>query len=151
MYGGGNIAITVSDEEPDAIAGKYRVRGRRRRRSSLGAAGGGGGGSDSELFRWIQRKVIRWWMFLFFVPALIVLVLESSRMERKIPITVVNVKKDNKMNVEVVHGNLNRLDPTTRIVAGMRRRKILVFNFYFCLTSLGVKVEFRSRWIFFGN
>ncbi|KMZ64596.1 hypothetical protein ZOSMA_35G00530 [Zostera marina] len=61
-------------------------------------------------------------MFLFFVPALIVLVLESSRMEKKIPITVVNVKKDNKMNVEVVHGNLNRLDPTTRIVAGMRRR-----------------------------
>lgn len=109
------IAVSVSDEDSDGPA-KVRVRVRQRRKKTVIRVSGG-------ICRKIVRKVVRWWLVLIILPSFALLFFEISRITRK--------SGDGGRNVELVddqkpHGNLNRLDPTTRVVNGVRKRESLV-------------------------
>ncbi|CAA6657721.1 unnamed protein product [Spirodela intermedia] len=103
------IAVSVSDEESDEPA-KVRVRVRQKRKKTVIRVSGG-------IWRRIVRKVVRWWPVLIILPTFAVLFFEISRVTWK--------SGDVGKKVELVddqkpHGNLNRLDPTTRVVNGVR-------------------------------
>ncbi|MQL99593.1 hypothetical protein Taro_032321 [Colocasia esculenta] len=104
------VSIPISDDDSDEPTAKLRVRARRRRKKP-GIRGGGG------FCRWIVRTAIRWWPVLLFFPVIVLLVFEVSGSSRKPdeggdPVEVVHEEES--------HGNLNRLDPTTRVVNGVR-------------------------------
>lgn len=114
-----NISISVSDDESDELAGKMRVRVRKKRRK-FGFRG------NNEYFRRAIKKLLKWWTVLFFVFAAGLLLFEASRISRK-PSLVrgsehVAAKKSGYIADNRSEGNLNRLDPTTRMVAGVRER-----------------------------
>ncbi|RZR97893.1 hypothetical protein BHM03_00027147 [Ensete ventricosum] len=102
------ISISVSDD--DEVTGRMRVRVRPKRKKP-GLRG------RRELLRWAVRTAIRWWPVLLFLPAVALLLLESSRLGRKLPDEV----GDNLAASAKVESlkNLNRLDPTTRVVHGV--------------------------------
>lgn len=110
----------ISDEDSDDVAGKMRVRVRRKRKKS--ALRG-----KNELARQILRQLQRWWPVLLFLPAAGLLVFEASRIGRK-PSPVINSELVTQKSPEIIvekksEGNLNRLDPSTRVVGGVRQRK----------------------------
>ncbi|XP_016163171.1 uncharacterized protein LOC107605720 [Arachis ipaensis] len=122
-----NVSITVSDEEPDEL-GRMRVRARRKRKKL----------SNRRLLR---RLFVRYWTLLVIIPAACLLFFEASRIARYNSSssnnvdseTVTETTGDNRavneskpavgkgMGVEQ-HKNLNRLDPTTHVVGGVRER-----------------------------
>lgn len=59
---------------------------------------------------------MRWWTVLIFLPAIGLLLVESSKVARKPQ----EEPKSEPVPVEDSMGNLNRLDPTTRVVNGVR-------------------------------
>lgn len=117
----------ISDEDFDDVNGKMRVRVQRKRKKSALRA-------KNELARQILRQLRRWWPVLLFLPAVGLLVFEASRIGRK-PSPVINSELVTQKSPEIVtqkspeisvekksEGNLNRLDPTTRVVGGVRQR-----------------------------
>lgn len=120
MFHNSSIAINVSDEDSDDVSGKLRVRARRKRKKS-GARG------KPESARRILILLRRWWPVLLFLPAAGLLFFEASRIGRK-PSPLINselaTQKTQDLVVETKSvGNLNRLDPTTRVFDGVRQRK----------------------------
>ncbi|XVF36178.1 hypothetical protein REPUB_Repub19eG0035600 [Reevesia pubescens] len=126
-----SISILVSDDESDEL-GRMRVRVRRRRKKH------GHLRVRTELTQRLIRWFVRYWMLLIFLPAAVLLLFEATRIGRK-PGLVVNsevneVKKPNfSSNSELSKvkelqqekksdSNLNRLDPTTHVVGGVRER-----------------------------
>lgn len=117
------VSISVSDSDSDETAAKLRVRARRRRKRP-GIHGNAG------ISRRIVRTAVRWWPVLLFVPAVVLLVFEVSRTGGKSaegggPLEVVVHEEDSR-------GKLNRLDPTMRVVNGVREREwfgLLVIQF----------------------
>ncbi|GAB2219041.1 hypothetical protein Droror1_Dr00006668 [Drosera rotundifolia] len=115
-----SVSISIADEvsvtddiAPDRIRSRPR---KKRRKPSLRPA--------DELLRRILRGVRRWWPLLIFVPALGLFVFEASRIGvgngRRMESGATKGKvgglgKDSK-------GNLNRMNPTTRVVGGVRER-----------------------------
>ncbi|ONK74595.1 uncharacterized protein A4U43_C03F8110 [Asparagus officinalis] len=116
-----NISISISDEESDELAGKLRARVRRKRKK-LGFRG------KNNLIRRIFRVSRRWWPVLLFLPAIALLLFEISKLAVKPqeegkfsdPEPVKQAKVSTEP-VKEVPANLNRLDPVTRVIGGVRQ------------------------------
>ncbi|GAV71606.1 DUF616 domain-containing protein [Cephalotus follicularis] len=126
MFNNNSISISVSDDDLDEL-GRMRVRVRRKRKKH-------GHRVKNEFARRLIRLLLRYWALLIFLPAAALLIFEVSRMPRKPSLEV-----DSKLSADTRPSlnnsrlspapklinnktNLNRLDPTTRIVAGVRDR-----------------------------
>ncbi|XP_027331623.1 uncharacterized protein LOC113847005 [Abrus precatorius] len=116
FHNNNSVSISVSDDESDEL-GRMRVRARRKRRK-LGHR------------RWLRKLLLRYWMLLIIIPAACLLIFEASRIGRK-PSLNVNSEIETRNNqlhrsnpalVKEPHSNLNRLDPTTHVVGGVRER-----------------------------
>ncbi|XP_057973403.1 probable hexosyltransferase MUCI70 isoform X2 [Malania oleifera] len=121
MFNNKSISISVSDEDSDEL-GKMRARVRRKRpKFGLRLRG------KHELARRLLRMLVKWWAVLLFLLAVGLLVFEASRIGRK-PGPVMNsevgvTKKFGFITEKRLDGgNLNRLDPTSRVVRGVRER-----------------------------
>ncbi|XP_062090523.1 probable hexosyltransferase MUCI70 [Humulus lupulus] len=122
MFNNNSIAISVSDDESDEL-GRARAR-LRKKRKKLGLRNNSNG-----LSRWLIRKLLKNWMFLIFLPAAGLLLFEASSFvlsphAGKSPngsgSELSSIKKPSQEKKS--EGNLNRLDPTTRVVGGVRER-----------------------------
>lgn len=116
MFSNNSISISVSDEDPDEL-GRMRVRVRRKRKKP-------GHPVKNELARTVVLLLLKYWMFLILLPAVGLLVFEASRIGRKpSPLATPELGTVTKPSLEKKPGgNLNRLDPTTRVVGGVRER-----------------------------
>ncbi|EHA8590091.1 DNA-directed RNA polymerase subunit beta [Cocos nucifera] len=121
-----SISVSVSDD--DDVTGRMRVRVRHKRKKP-------GTRGRPDFCRRIVRKAIRWWTVLLFLPAIALLLVESSKVARKPQ----GEPKLEPVAVKESTGNLNRLDPITRVVRGVREP---------CLKMLGPeklqKLEFPA-------
>lgn len=118
-------AVTISDDETDEL-GRMRVRARRKRKK-LGNR------------RLIRKLLVKYWMLLIIIPAAFLLFYEATRIGlRPSASNVIKTPSGNQdddrssptfqeMHVKT---NLNRLDPTTHLVAGVRERKSLIESFF---------------------
>jgi hypothetical protein len=96
-----SISITVSDEDGAAAAAAptRRPRGGRRKAAARG------------LGQRAARLVARWWPVLLLLPAVALLLFEASRLRGSPPAPAAHAS------------SLGRLDPTTRLVRGVRERE----------------------------
>uniref|UniRef100_A0A1J3D3P7 TOD1/MUCI70 glycosyltransferase-like domain-containing protein n=1 Tax=Noccaea caerulescens TaxID=107243 RepID=A0A1J3D3P7_NOCCA len=114
-----SVSISVSDDETNDL-NRIRTRTRRKRKKP-------GHRTSFELPRYILRLFVRYWIVLVFLVAVGLLVFESTRIgtkpansepsELKNP-DLSGKESPNKKN----EGNLNRLDPTTKVIGGVRQR-----------------------------
>ncbi|CAN4122772.1 unnamed protein product [Withania somnifera] len=113
-----SVSINVSEDEPDEFVNKLRARARRKRKKIALR-------SKYSFSHIVLRKLIKWWPVLLFLLAFCVLIFEASRIGGRTS-TVVE-----KSNSEAGHKadkvvemkqpkNLNRLDPVTHVVHGVR-------------------------------
>ncbi|CAO2171459.1 unnamed protein product [Urochloa humidicola] len=93
-----SISITVSDEDGAAAAPARRPRAGRRKAAAR------------SLGQRAVRLVARWWPVLLLLPAVALLLFEASRLRGSPPTPAAHVS------------SLGRLDPTTRLVHGVRER-----------------------------
>lgn len=111
-----SISISVSDDDSDE---KTKVRARRKRRKSSWRG-------KNELAQRLFRILLKWWPVLLFLPFAGLLVFEASRIGRKPSLVVETEPNSHRKTGPVVEnkseGNLNRLDPTTHMVGGVRER-----------------------------
>ncbi|XP_042492908.1 probable hexosyltransferase MUCI70 isoform X2 [Macadamia integrifolia] len=110
-----SVSISISDDESDELAGKMRVRSRRKRKK-LRFRG------QDDFLRRMFRKLLKWWMLLLFLPAVGLLILETSRIAGKPNEGSKSLSKSGFVGEEISEGNLNHLNPTTRMVNGVRER-----------------------------
>lgn len=94
-----SISITVSDEDGAAAAPTRRPRAGRRKAAARSF------GERSV------RLLARWWPVLLLLPAIALLLFEASRLSGSPPAPAAHVS------------SLGRLDPTTRVVHGVRERE----------------------------
>ncbi|KAK1323082.1 hypothetical protein QJS10_CPA02g00101 [Acorus calamus] len=106
-----SVSIAVDDDESEDLSGKARVTRIRWRRRRLRDPVPG------DLVRRVLRWVIRRWTILIFLPAAVFLLIEASRMSGS---PVIRDRSPPARETESV-GNLNRLDPTTRVINGIRQ------------------------------
>lgn len=107
-----SVSISVSDDESDEL-GRMRVRARRKRKK-LGHK------------RLLRKLLLKYWMLLIIIPAAGLLVFEVTSIGRKPNLKLNSETKTHESRPTLVKeslGNLNRLDPTTHVVAGVRERK----------------------------
>lgn len=134
-----SVSISVPDDDSDELS-RVRARVRKKRRKPPSRHGNGG-----ELARWVVRKLMRNWMLLIFLPAACLLLFEVSRLGGKSNSVVKPQIGDSRVvpdpkprsadNLTLYtksEGNLNRLDPTTHVVHGVRERKS-TFWFWVCI------------------
>lgn len=107
------VSILVSDDESDEL-GRMRVRARRKRKK-LGHK------------RLLRKLLLKYWMLLIIIPAACLLFYEATRIGL-VPQSRTHVDGSTPTLVKQSHPNLDRLDPTTHVVAGVRERKF-IFNF----------------------
>ncbi|TKY57758.1 hypothetical protein E2542_SST14811 [Spatholobus suberectus] len=117
MFSNNNsVSISVSDDEYDEL-GRMRIRARRKRKK-LGHR------------RLLRKLLVKYWMLLIIVPALGLLLFEASRIGLR-PSLNTNTDIETRNNrvdrssptlQKEPPANLNRLDPTTRLVGGVRER-----------------------------
>ncbi|KAI5393037.1 probable hexosyltransferase MUCI70 [Lathyrus oleraceus] len=110
--------VSISDDETDEL-GRMRVRARRKRKK-LGNR------------RLIRKLLVKYWMLLIIIPAAFLLFYETTRIglrpsaSNNIATTSGNQDDDRSSPTLIeeirVKTNLNRLDPTTHVVAGVRER-----------------------------
>ncbi|XP_057965735.1 probable hexosyltransferase MUCI70 [Malania oleifera] len=114
----GGLSIPVYDDGPDgniAAPAKSRlVQPRRKRKKLVGFPG-----KHEFLRRRMLGKLFKWWPLLLFLPAIGLLVLEWSRI---LGVSRQMGRPKHDFSEKEVQGNLNRLDPTTRMVNGTRQR-----------------------------
>ncbi|KAH0859027.1 hypothetical protein HID58_087288 [Brassica napus] len=96
-----SVSISVSDEESNE--NRIRARTRRKRKKP-------GHRTTSELPRYFLRLFLRYWIVLVFESTRII---TKSAKLKKSPDSIPNKKNE---------GNLNRLDPTTKVISGVRQR-----------------------------
>ncbi|GMH16688.1 hypothetical protein Nepgr_018529 [Nepenthes gracilis] len=114
-----SISISVSDEDSDELAaGRVRVRVRRKRKKWALR-------SNADLIRRFVRMFAKWWPLSLFFLALGLLLFEASRISQKptsdeMKSRILNPRFDGVEKKPMA--NLNRLDPTTRVVRGVRER-----------------------------
>ncbi|XP_073052960.1 probable hexosyltransferase MUCI70 isoform X2 [Primulina eburnea] len=113
-----SISISVSDEEHDEPSGRSRVRVHRKRKIQ-------GPRARPDFTRKFISKLLKWWPAVVLLFAVVLLIYEAVKIGR-VPNSgphrlknLVNVASRSSNNTP---GNLNRLDPTTRIVGGARQR-----------------------------
>lgn len=135
MFANNSISIPVSDEDSDELA-RMRVRAKKKRKKH-------GFRVKNEFPRRLVKFLVRYWTLLIFFPAVGLVLFEVSRLGRRPSLAVRNgVGSLEKQGVEVKlehlsinktssetksGGNLNRLDPVTHVVHGVRERKWLRF------------------------
>ncbi|KAE8709951.1 30S ribosomal protein S9 [Hibiscus syriacus] len=128
-FSNNSISIMVSDDDSDEL-GRKRVRARRKRKKH------GHQRPRNELNQLLIRLFVKYWMLLIFLPAAMLIIFEVTSVGRKPGLVVhseVNeVKSPNLMgnseltkSKEATQGKkpdskLNRLDPITHIVSGVR-------------------------------
>lgn len=129
-----NVSISISDDSSDELAGKLKPRVRRKRRK-LGLRG------KTQFSREvIINRIVKLWPLLVFIPFAALLVFEAYRLGGK-PNPLGKPSESVPRNKPVQHidkkppENLNRLDPLTRVVRGVRERKHLLLKI-FVLNSL---------------
>ncbi|KAG4931680.1 hypothetical protein AAZX31_17G234000 [Glycine max] len=107
-----SVSISVSDDEPDEL-GRMRIRARRKRKK-LGNR------------RLLRKLLLRYWMLLIIVPTVGLLIFEATRIARSpslnIEIPINKADRSSPTFRKEPPANLNRLDPTTHVVAGVRER-----------------------------
>lgn len=131
MFNNG-MSISVSDDDSDEL-GKMRVRVRRKRKK-LGFR------PHNELARRVLRMLVKWWALLLFIPVAGLLIFEVSRIGRR-PSSGVNSELGTVMKSELgkvnqmgssagrkPDGNLNRRDPTFRVVGGVKERCLKILS-----------------------
>ncbi|KAK4274751.1 hypothetical protein QN277_017933 [Acacia crassicarpa] len=148
-----NVAISVLDDESDDH-GRMRARARRNRKKLLHR------GENGFALR-LLRKVQRYWMLLIIIPVVGFLVFEAFIIGRKPSLIVSSqlgtLNDPSQLNLEFSkvdqstptlgkdpRSNLNRFDPTTRVIGGVRQRclKLLPPEE---LEHLDIPVEKESR------
>ncbi|KAI0511832.1 hypothetical protein KFK09_012464 [Dendrobium nobile] len=107
-----SISFSISDDESDEPVGKMKVQGRRKRKKQFLR-------SNRGFLDRALRLLARWWPLMIFIPAIVLLAFEASKLGRKQSETV-KVEKQQLEGSQVQKTNLNRLDPTTRVVNGVR-------------------------------
>lgn len=130
MFSNNSISISVSDDDSDEL-GRVRARVRKKRKKP-GFRNNGNG-----LSRWLLRKLVKYWMVLIFLPAAGLLLFEASSFVMRPEVGKTPSHSDSQLSPikkpsqeKKSDGNLNRLDPTTRVVGGVRERK---WAFFFLL------------------
>ncbi|XP_054817286.1 probable hexosyltransferase MUCI70 [Prosopis cineraria] len=126
-----NVAISVLDDESDDL-GRMRVRARRKRKKLLHR------GENGFALR-LLKKLLKYWMLLIIIPVVGFLVFEAFIIGTK-PGLRVNSQlgtpdEPSQFNLEFnkvdqstptlgkdPKSNLNRLDPTSRVIGGVRQR-----------------------------
>lgn len=109
-----NVSISVSDDESDEL-GRMRIRARRKRKK-LGNR------------RFLRKLLLRYWMLLIILPAFCLLLFEAFRISRNLTSlnnnthTNTHTHTHTHTSLKDPPANLNRLDPTTHVVAGVRER-----------------------------
>ncbi|XP_050387741.1 probable hexosyltransferase MUCI70 [Argentina anserina] len=113
-----SIPISLSDEESDEL-GRMRVRVRRKRKK-LGYR------FKNEFLRRVVRSLVKYWAILILALAIGLLLYEAWSIGWKSTPPVVKSEKPSPVNnassEKNSEANLNRLDPTTRIIHGVRQR-----------------------------
>lgn len=118
------VAISLSDDDPEDPLNRMRPRVRRKRKKP-------GSRSRPDLTRRIVVKLLKWWPALLLLPAAGLLIYEAIKIgggEIRSPPPV--RKSDNvaaQSSKAKPQGNLNKLDPLTRVVGGVRERKSYFF------------------------
>ncbi|ESQ43494.1 hypothetical protein EUTSA_v10013482mg [Eutrema salsugineum] len=105
-----SVSISVSDDEPNDL-NRIRTRTRRKRKKP-------GHRTTFELPRYFLRLLHRYWIVLVFLLAVGLLVFESTSIGTKSELKIPDSSGKSKKN----DGNLNRLDPTTKVIGGVRQR-----------------------------
>ncbi|XP_057765972.1 probable hexosyltransferase MUCI70 [Salvia miltiorrhiza] len=113
------VTISVSDDDPEDPSSRMRPRFRRKRKNP-------GSRSRPDFTRRIVAKLLKWWPALLLLPAACLLIYEAIKIgdgeirnppsARKSDHVATQSSKDKPL------GNLNKLDPTTRVVGGVRER-----------------------------
>lgn len=133
-----NVSISVVDDESNEL-GRMRARARRKRKKLLHR------GENGFAMR-LLRKLLKHWTLLIVLPVVGFLVFEASMLGRKPSLVMTSQlgtpdkpvrfslelsKVDNSTPtlLKDPHHNLNRLDPTTRVIGGVRQRKSRIFQF----------------------
>ncbi|KAE8667553.1 30S ribosomal protein S9 [Hibiscus syriacus] len=128
-FNNNSISILVSDDESDEL-GRKRVRAWRKRKKH------GHHRPRNELNQRLIRLFVKYWMLLIFLPAAVLFIFEVTSIGRKPRLVadseVNEVKKPNLMGKLQLtklkeptqrnksSSNLNRLDPITHVVGGVR-------------------------------
>lgn len=110
-----NVSIALSDDSDNDHAGKSRSRFRRKRRK-FGPRG------KSDRNAQFIRRILKWWPLLILVFAATLLLYEAFSIGRKTSRNseLVTGKKKIPDSVRKIPVNLNRLDPVTRVIGGVR-------------------------------
>lgn len=128
------VSISVSEDDGD-VAGRTRARARYKRKKPWP-------GWRREFLRRVVRTAIRWWRVLLFLPAF-VLLLEIMRVGKKLsdedrPNLTASAKEEESPR------NLNRLDPMTRVVHGVRERMLLEVSSFPAIKSRSLHTFLRN-------
>ncbi|CAO2838965.1 unnamed protein product [Amaranthus hypochondriacus] len=112
-----SITFPVSDEDSDDYTTRIRRVRRKRKKSTINR-------SNTELTRRFVRKLTKWWPVLLFVFAMALFLFEASRLSKKENKSISIRKGASFIDVEEIKSppNLNRLDPTYRTIAGVKKR-----------------------------
>lgn len=126
MFGSGNnsVSISVSEDDIDELS-RARARVRRKRKKPSHQLNNG-------FPRQLLRFLLRYWTVLIILLAAGLLLFEATRISRK-PGPILkepHLMEKSKSNTvtkpstnKKTENNLNRLDPTTRVIGGVRERK----------------------------
>ncbi|KAJ0261831.1 hypothetical protein HA466_0048720 [Hirschfeldia incana] len=114
-----SVTISMSDDDDSNETNRIRPARTRRKRKKPGH----NRTTFAELPRYFLRLLLRYWIVFLFLLALALLLFESTRIGAKSAKNQEHKKKPpdsipNKIN----EGNLNRLDPTTKVIGGVRQR-----------------------------
>ena len=116
-----SVSISMSDDDSNETNRIRPSRTRRKRKKP------GHRTTFGELPRYFLRLLLRYWILLVLLLALGLLLFESTRIGTKSANSDHSQLKKhnpdssgNKKN----EGNLNRLDPTTKVIGGVRQRKL---------------------------
>lgn len=140
-----NVSISISDDSSDELASKLKPRVRRKRRK-LGLRG------KTQFSRQVIKRLLKLWPVLLFIPFAALLVFEGYRLGGKPNPLVKTSKTAVPQNKPVQHivkkppANLNRLDPLTRVVGGVRERKPLAQKdlFFYIIITVFILVLITS-------
>ncbi|CAN4092802.1 unnamed protein product [Withania somnifera] len=113
-----SVSINVSDDEPDEFVNKLRARARRKRKKIALRSKSG----FSHIF---VKNLIKWWPVLLFLLAAGLLIFEATRIGGRTSSVVKQSNSETGHKAEKIvenqlPKNLNRLDPVTHVVHGVR-------------------------------
>lgn len=118
------VTVSVSDEDPEDPSSRMRPRFRRKRKKP-------GARSRPDFTRRIVAKLLKWWPALLLLPAACLLIYEAIKIGdgeiRSPPSARKSEHVATQSSKDKPQGNLNNLEPTTRVVGGVRERKSYFF------------------------